>query len=125
MQSNDRRSNSILKDKVAKLEQENAELRARIPAIPSDDLSDDDKKMPTELFRARNDRASGPFEKPEAENDVKALARHSGMNPNTAHYHPDRLAEWKLAQSSGPLYGYSYRSLTEHGRAYIVENGLR
>ena len=72
--------NSVLKDRVAKLEQENAELRARIPEIPSDDLSDDDKKMLTGLLHAWNDRAGGPL----AENDVNALARRLGMDPDTA-----------------------------------------
>ena len=119
--------NSALKDKVAKLEQENAELRERIPAIPSDDLSDDDKKMLTGLFHARNDRTGGPFEEPVAENDVNALARHTGMDQGTAHYHLDRLAKRGLVENTGSdaLYGYSYWSLTERGRAYVVENDLR
>jgi len=119
--------NSALKDKVAKFEQENAGLRARIPAIPSDDLSDDDKKMLTGLFHARNDHTGGPFEEPVAENDVNALARHTGMDWNTAHYHLDRLAKRGLVENTGSnaLYGHSYWSLTERGRAYVVENGLQ
>jgi hypothetical protein len=84
--------NSALKDKVAKFEQENAGLRARIPAIPSDDLSDDDKKMLTGLFHARNDHTGGPFEEPVAENDVNALARRLGMDPDTARRRSRRRA---------------------------------
>ena len=77
--------NSVLKDRVAKLEQENAELRARMPEIPSDDLSDDDKKTPAGLLHAWNDRAGGPFGEPVVENDLNALARRLGMDPDTAH----------------------------------------
>ena len=120
--------NSVLKDRVAKLEQENVELRAQIPAIPSDDLSDDDKKMLTRLLHAWNDHTGDPYREPVVENDVNALARHLGMDRNTAHYHLDRLEKRGLVHRtvSAARYGYScWWLLTERGRAYVVENGLR
>jgi DNA-binding MarR family transcriptional regulator len=81
-----------LKQRLAALERENAELRAQIPhgkEVVS--LSDDTTRVLVHLFRTDDldDR------------DIGAMARALSMDRGTMQYHLDRLDEAKLAQCTG------------------------
>ncbi len=104
-----------LRKKIAELEQELAELRAKRSPEPAGDLSNDLCQVLVYLFRATgNDR------------DVGALAQQLQMERGVAVYHLEQLDARGLVVHAGGnyLYGHVYWVLTPEGRRYVVENGL-
>jgi DNA-binding transcriptional ArsR family regulator len=105
-----------LKERVADLERENAELRAQIPADDEDDaasLQPDTARVLVHLFKANL---------PEAR-DVGNMAMTLGMERGVLQYHLDRLYDAGLAETAGAnyLHGHVYWALTPEGRRYAVE----
>jgi len=80
-----------LKQRVAALERENAELRALIPHRSEAALGEDTTRVLVHIFKA-----SGTEDR-----DVGAMARALGMERGVLQYHLDRLKEAGLADITG------------------------
>jgi DNA-binding transcriptional ArsR family regulator len=105
-----------LRQKVAALERENAELRAQIPRPHEPSLGEDTTRVLVHLFKAKeiDDR------------DVGNMARALNMDRGVLQYHLDRLDEAGLAKLTGGNYvdGHVYWGLKPEGRQYVVERKL-
>ena len=105
-----------LKQKVAALERENAELRAQTPDRKGTPLGDETTRVLVHLFKTNE----------QTDCDVGAMARALGMERGVLQYHLDRLHEGKLADNVGLnyLHGHDYWALTPEGRRHAVEHKL-
>ena len=103
-----------LKQRVAALERENAELRARIPHRKETTLGEDTARVLVQIFKAREleDRA------------VDTMARALGMEEGVLRYHLDRLNEAGLAHMTSGDHEHVYWALEPKGRQYVVEHNL-
>ena len=102
-----------LRKTVADLEQEITELRARLPAEPAGELSDDTGRVLVYLFRGQYD-----------DRDVGHLAQYLKIERGVAEYHLEQLDERGLAECTISDYLHVYWALTPEGRRYVVDNGL-
>jgi DNA-binding MarR family transcriptional regulator len=106
---------TILKQRVALLEKENAELREQAPRRDSA-LGHDTARVLVHLFQANDidDR------------DVRTMAQALGMEIGVLKYHLDRLDQAGFASVSSGNYvtGAMYWSLSPEGRRKVVEGGL-
>ncbi|MET4601084.1 DNA-binding MarR family transcriptional regulator [Bradyrhizobium sp. JR4.1] len=106
----------ILKQRVALLEKENAELRSQAPPQIQSNLKGDTARVLVQLFRADDidDR------------DTRVIARALGMELSVLKYHLDRLDQAGLAQVGSANYvsGAVYWLLTPAGRQKVVEENM-
>jgi len=108
-----KKENEALLQRIAELQIEAAELRARIPAEPRDDLGEDTRDVLLFLFHG-DDRVA-----------TETLAKLLGQPRNVAMYHVDVLRERGLAIQTGVDFNDDYCwGLTAEGRRYVVENRL-
>lgn len=110
--------NGELRERVAELEAEVTDLRARIPAEPKQaphDLSEKTLEVMVYLFRAQG-----------RNKDVGIIASNVRLERSEAEYHLELLEERGLSEITGGDYvdGHIYWDLTTLGRRYVVENGL-
>lgn len=105
-----------LNARILQLEQENGQLRSQLAPTSRPDLPPDTAKVLVHLFRAESDEAR----------DVQHIAVSLRMESGVAKYHLDRLAEQKLADTTGLNYvsGHVYWALTPKGRQVVVERRL-
>jgi hypothetical protein len=103
-----------LKAKVAALERENAELRARIPRDKAAPLSKETELVLVQIFKAKE------IEDRNVDNMATAL----GMDRGVMQYHLDRLNDADLAHESGSDIEGVYWALKPEGRRYVVERNL-
>jgi hypothetical protein len=75
-----------LKQKVALLEKENADLKALVPAKGKSDLDDDTTRVLVYLFSAND----------QDERDTRVMVRSLGMELSILKYHLDRLDQLVL-----------------------------
>jgi DNA-binding transcriptional ArsR family regulator len=104
-----------LKKKVAALERENADLRARIPQ------RDEEAPLRKETERVLVHMFSAPEMD---EREVGAMAEALGMERSVLQYHLDRLNEAGLAHMTGGDIDGVYWALKLKGRQYVVESNL-
>ena len=104
-----------LRQRVADLEKEVAELHAQLPSKPAGDLDDATCQVLVYLFRCRDEEC-----------DLGVLAQRLQMERGIAKYHLDQLNTRGLARAQGGNYltGAEYWGLTPEGRQYVVENDL-
>jgi DNA-binding transcriptional ArsR family regulator len=105
-----------LKQRVAALERENAELRAQIPRRTETSLDEDTARVLVQIFNAREIE----------ERDVGNMAAALNMDRGVLQYHLDRLDEAGLAHmtSSNSLLEHTYWALKPKGRQHVVERKL-
>jgi DNA-binding transcriptional ArsR family regulator len=106
----------VLKRRIADLEKENAELRAKLPRDTGGSRSADANRVLVHLFRASEIE----------ERDVGVMSRALGMEVGVVKYHLDQLKSAGLADVTGGNYvhGHIYWALTPAGRKYVVERNL-
>ena len=107
--------NVELKKRLEALEQQNAELKAKVPSTQQNDLSPDTTRVLVHLFRARDDDC-----------DVGVMASALGVERSLLQYHLDCLNALGFAHITGGNYvdGHTYWGLSPRGRKYAVENKL-
>jgi DNA-binding MarR family transcriptional regulator len=108
--------NENYKQRVAAIERENEDLRARVLAGRTSGLRDDTGRVLAHLFKAeaREDR------------DIESTAKKLAMEQNVLRYHLDQLEQAGLVdmESSKYVHGHVYWALTPEGRKYVVEGKL-
>jgi DNA-binding MarR family transcriptional regulator len=102
--------------RVAAIEREIEDLRARMLAGRTSGLRDDTGRVLVHLFKAeaREDR------------DIESTAKKLTMEQNVLRYHLDQLEQAGLVdmESSKYLHGHVYWALTPKGRKHVVESRL-
>jgi DNA-binding MarR family transcriptional regulator len=102
--------------RVAAIERENEDLRARMLAGRTNGLAADTGRVLVHLFKAeaREDR------------DVESMAKKLAMERNVLRYHLDQLEQAGLVdlESGKYLHGHVYWALTPKGRKHVVESRL-
>jgi hypothetical protein len=109
------KENASLKEQVQLLEQEIANLHAKIPNQRDGGLNDDTARVLAYLFKAEGDAM-----------DVGITAQSLKMEKGVVKYHLDLLDSAGLATCTGGNYlsGHTYWGLTPAGRKFAVENKL-
>lgn len=104
-----------LRQRVAGLEREVADLRSLLPATPAGDLNDDTRRVLVLLFQAED-----------RDMHAEGLAQNLQLDRGVVQYHLDGLNARGLAEHAGSNYldVDIYWKLTPEGRRYVVENGL-
>lgn len=110
------KENDLHKRRIAELELELQELRAKIPAASRHELADETARLLTYLFKTQA----------QERREVQFMAKALNVETGIAKYHLDRLKEAGLANRSGgnALRGTTFWVLTADGRKYAVENKL-
>lgn len=103
-----------LRNRNAALEQENAELRARIPVKVEISLQPVTAQVLRYLFDAQI----------YLDCEIGQIASQLGLHRNEVRYHLDRLREFGFADEAGATERDVYWSLTADGLKYVMEQKL-